>query len=549
MSTSVSNLRERPSAHYYLHNFNSALRWLLERYRDLLSDGEQSFIEEFNALPRPSQALLVRLIMRKAQHFRATKIRYPEIDSLERAVGPLISLQWIDPRPLLQVADVFRLARRAEIAEIFPEAPRGIPKSDLLELLKDVHPEPRCFEDWRGSVAERVYFVAIAPICTRLRLLFFGNFRQDWSEFVLADLGIFKYETVGFSQDSRAFQSRKDIEDFFALYECRRRLYEAAPLEDVLAQIPKMRLDHEWLESRREKLIFQIAREFERGGEREKALSLYFNCSHPGARLRAVRALETSGRAADAYQMAVDAAARPESAAEAQKLSRVVGRLERRLNLTPSGRLRPVRPERLDLIVPTPAAGGSVERAAREHLAKIDAPVYYVENALINSLFGLLCWEAIFAPVSGAFFHPFHVGPADLFSTTFRARRARQFDECLLRLTSDEYRTSIRDVYREKLGTQSPFVFWGILDEDLLETALACIPAPHLRACFERLLSNLRENRSGLPDLIQFWPAEARYRMIEVKGPGDRLQDNQQRWMHFCLEHGIPVAVCHVRWA
>jgi VRR-NUC domain len=36
---------------------------------------------------------------------------------------------------------------------------------------------------------------------------------------------------------------------------------------------------------------------------------------------------------------------------------------------------------------------------------------------------------------------------------------------------------------------------------------------------------------------------------IEVKGPGDRLQDNQQRWMEFCVEQNLPVTVCHVRWA
>ena len=48
---------------------------------------------------------------------------------------------------------------------------------------------------------------------------------------------------------------------------------------------------------------------------------------------------------------------------------------------------------------------------------------------------------------------------------------------------------------------------------------------------------------------VQFWPAERRYRLIEVKGPGDRLQDNQIRWLTFCVSHGIPVAVCHVRWS
>ena len=41
---------------------------------------------------------------------------------------------------------------------------------------------------------------------------------------------------------------------------------------------------------------------------------------------------------------------------------------------------------------------------------------------------------------------------------------------------------------------------------------------------------------------------EGRYRMIEVKGPGDRLQDNQKRWLAFCAEHGMPVEVCYVRW-
>ena len=107
----------------------------------------------------------------------------------------------------------------------------------------------------------------------------------------------------------------------------------------------------------------------------------------------------------------------------------------------------------------------------------------------------------------------------------------------------------MREVFRAKHGTQSPFVSWSQIGEDLLNLAFACIPAPHLHCLFERLLLNLRDNRSGLPDLIQFWPEEKRYRMIEVKGSGDRLQDNQQRWLQFCIESCIPVVVCHVRWA
>jgi hypothetical protein len=75
---------------------------------------------------------------------------------------------------------------------------------------------------------------------------------------------------------------------------------------------------------------------------------------------------------------------------------------------------------------------------------------------------------------------------------------------------------------------------------------LHCIPAAHLSSIFKRMLSDLERNSSGFPDLVQFYPNERRYRFIEVKGPGDRLQDHQRRWMKHFAEHEIPAAVCHV---
>ncbi|MES2350916.1 MAG: VRR-NUC domain-containing protein, partial [Pseudomonadota bacterium] len=34
-----------------------------------------------------------------------------------------------------------------------------------------------------------------------------------------------------------------------------------------------------------------------------------------------------------------------------------------------------------------------------------------------------------------------------------------------------------------------------------------------------------------------------------VKGPGDRLQDNQLRWIAYCAAHEMPVSVCYLQWA
>jgi hypothetical protein len=69
-----------------------------------------------------------------------------------------------------------------------------------------------------------------------------------------------------------------------------------------------------------------------------------------------------------------------------------------------------------------------------------------------------------------------------------------------------------------------------------------------LRLWFEWIVRDSHENRAGFPDLVQFWPTEARYRLIEVKGPGDKLQDNQRRLLEYCCAHHLPVSVCRVRW-
>jgi hypothetical protein len=205
-------------------------------------------------------------------------------------------------------------------------------------------------------------------------------------------------------------------------------------------------------------------------------------------------------------------------------------------------------PARIDLQLPFPQDDYVVEYVVRDHLHSADAPVFYVENALINSLFGLLCWPAIFKAIPGAFFHPFHRGPADLLAADFHARRADDFAACFAQLDSGDYRQTIRQTYASKFGLQSPFVFWSAMTADVLEMALVCIPTAHLKHSFARILFDIKANRNGFPDLIQFWPAEQRYHMIEVKGPGDRLQDNQKRWLDFCATHGMPVTVCYLAW-
>ncbi|ASW01127.1 VRR-NUC domain-containing protein [Paraburkholderia aromaticivorans] len=559
-----------PYAFYYLLNFERALAWLAQRYDDLFDAHEQAFVREFAALPQSSRALLVRMLMRKGTLFRASRLAYEEIGCPLQAVAPIAALGWVDTEPGLTLDDLFALTTRAELMEIFADAlalmpgAKSLRKPELLETVRafylderdgdSVAARPLCA--WHARSTDCVLHVAVAPLCERLRLMFFGNLQQEWSEFVLADLGVFQYEKVAFAPSSRAFQARVDVDVYLALHACREALEwlpggdaEVAAIDELVGAVGAIETSNPWLETRRAKLLFRIGHLCERRQNWPAALAVYEQCAWPGARHRRMRVLERSERFDDAFALASQAAAAPESEEEAQRIARMLVRLQRKRGL-PVARASAARPvERSTLVVPRPDALMPVEYVVRDHLTRETAPVHYVENALINSLFGLLCWEPVFAALPGAFFHPFQRGPADLHAPDFHARRAQQFAACLAQLDSGVYRETIWRHLHSKAGLQSPFVFWGLLSPELVALALDCLPAAHLKLWFERLLRDIRGNRSGLPDLIRFWPAERRYELIEVKGPGDRLQDNQIRWLAYCAQHGMPVRVLDVRWA
>jgi hypothetical protein len=593
-----------PDPFYYLENFRHVVAWVSTRHHDLLDTRERELIGKFQALPQPAQALLVRMVMRKGDLFRHSKLVYAEIGDIAEPAARLAAQGLIEVQPTLALDELFGLLRKDEPQAVFGPALRqafgsggafkSARKDVLLAQLQEKFPEPQPLAAWSADFGDTVYRLLHTDIYDRLRLMFFGNPYQDWSEFVLTDLGLLKYEPVEISTASRAFRQRADVDAYLHLHACRERLEAGEDPRSVLADIPggssiagscgsgfsltpapescavvpqgdffrgiRLKPDPQepaefpgvfanpWLEERRGKLLFAIGQELEREKDWSAALAVYQRSSWPEARLRAIRVLEQSARHEEAFALASAlerAAPRDE---ERQQLARTLPRLRRKLGLEKLPAATLIAPERRDLTL-EPVDGWSVEWCVREHLHEAHAPVFYVENALINSLFGLLCWRAVFAPRPGAFFHAFHYGPVDLHSPDFQARREPEFAECLGLLEAGGYREAILATWQEKYGTASPFVFWDALDEEVLALALDCIPPAHLRVLFTRLLADIKSNRSGFPDLIQFRPQEKRYLMLEVKGPGDRLQDNQIRWLDYCARHGIPVAVSHVTWA
>ena len=61
------------------------------------------------------------------------------------------------------------------------------------------------------------------------------------------------------------------------------------------------------------------------------------------------------------------------------------------------------------------------------------------------------------------------------------------------------------------------------------------------------MLRDLKQNCSGLPDLIIF--ENDAYRLLEIKGPGDKIQKNQERWFRYFARHAIPAELVNVEYA
>jgi hypothetical protein len=251
---------------YYLDNFHRVLEWISERYGDLLSDEERAFIATFCALPQASRALLVRMVMRKGSLFRASKLSYAEIGCPVEAARHLLPTGWIAADPVLTLDELFELLLKPEIGKVFGLSlhEKHARKGEQLAALRLQFADARAFSAWYRDAGDNVYRILVKPLCDRLRLIFFGNLRQDWTEFVLSDLGVFKYEQVEFSSASRGFRQRRDIDDYVLLHSCKERFEAGEPLENILASLPCSDFGNDWLNSRRERLLFQIAQHVEK---------------------------------------------------------------------------------------------------------------------------------------------------------------------------------------------------------------------------------------------------------------------------------------------
>lgn len=542
---------------YYLENARTLINWVLQLHSDLLTNTEQASLKTFLTAHIDAQALLIRMVMRTQTIYRASQLdHYQEIHTPStELLSTLAATGLIELEPAIELPELANLLNKDELLQVhnrlLPAIAKSASKQRIQTLLEQFYIESgvstettaRPLSSWLNSQTPSAK-LSCQGLFDRLRLMFFGNMRQSWSEFVVTELGYFNYEPVELTQNSRAFHQRKEVDQFLYLNQIAEQS-EQLTLEERIAAVSAIEPINDWIGGRYARLLFGLGQEAERAGNTHTALNLYQQSGLGDALIRELRVLERNTNPETVNARLMQGNARRLTPLHQLAIERIRGRNLKKLGqLSQSPKLRT--PEEFKLQVPKPDR--SVEMASVEALSTDTAPLAYVENCLINSLFGLLFWDALYAPVPGAFFHPFQSHPADLYRSAFVSKRPQQIKEAFDALDENRHRPIITQRYQQKRGITNAFIHWSVVTQDLLELALTLIPASHLKLIFERLLSDIRTHRSGFPDLIQFDLEQQTYRLIEIKGPGDRLQDNQKLWLDYFVEHQIPCSVCWVSW-
>ncbi len=524
---------------YYLENFFKLTQHATQWYSDLLSEDEHQWLSTFEQLSKPAQCLLVRLYSRKGCWFRSDKLNYAEIPAIHNALAELAQSALIELSPPLSHQELAaNLLTKPEILAIYPNLPKSLKKDALVERLCDNE------FDLHTALDFSVIRLNSAHMIDVLLTLFFANTHQDLSQFVLDDLGLHRFEQYQLSKERRFFDSRLQINRLIELSQLANLYWQSDRKEkanlDLLLKVMPEPVQHNYVDRKREHILNDIARDYERINELDVALVLFEQTTLPPSRERRARIYDKLNKDISFSDIVTEMLASPTDVSEWEVAQKLDQRVKRKLGQKIPRSTKPKCNEyRLELDL----SRQRVELATKEHFERSGWNVFYAENTMLNALLGLTFWDAIFAPIEGAFINAYQHRPLDLYHADFVSKRKELINSAFEELTSGNTKVLL-EKYENKFGISNPFVHWSLVSKELLEHALGTIPTTMLVELFKVQLSDLKLYRNGMPDLIVFKGEQ--FELIEVKGPGDKLQDNQWSWIKEFNRLGVPFSVCYV---
>ncbi|XP_038128827.1 fanconi-associated nuclease 1 [Cyprinodon tularosa] len=173
------------------------------------------------------------------------------------------------------------------------------------------------------------------------------------------------------------------------------------------------------------------------------------------------------------------------------------------------------------------------------------------EGSTFSTLFGLLMWDIIFMEgIPDVFRNPYQTCPLDFYTDCFYENRKEAIASrvgLLQEATVETLRDMLQDVWESQEGKVCSLVSWERFSSlQQAQSLVACLGGAFLGGVIDRMAKDYRHCRGGLPDLVVWNTSNNTYKLVEVKGPNDRLSQKQQIWLDELQKLGADVEVCHV---
>ncbi|XP_076887017.1 fanconi-associated nuclease 1 homolog [Bidens hawaiensis] len=171
------------------------------------------------------------------------------------------------------------------------------------------------------------------------------------------------------------------------------------------------------------------------------------------------------------------------------------------------------------------------------------------ESGIWLTVFGLLMWDAIFSDVPNVFLTRFQTSPLDLDTDYFYESRKNIIEPLLSKIQEGMAEEILITSWESHFGTSCRGVNWNRHSLTELRAVVTCIGSGCMATICRHLAQDYRSWSSGMPDLL-LWRFHSDYsgeaKLAEVKGPRDRLSEQQRAWLLFFMDSGFNAEVCRV---
>jgi hypothetical protein len=207
------------------------------------------------------------------------------------------------------------------------------------------------------------------------------------------------------------------------------------------------------------------------------------------------------------------------------------------------------------------------EETAIQYYQEQGYKAIWSENNYWWDLLGLLFWDVIFAKVNGAvavsnggieevlyvdspkfnelFKWTINTNgmPADFFTINFYKNREALINNRVKELLDSNIELLLDQSYKNNYGKNFRMIEkWDKFTLEELKVISRKLSNDIIVKILERIIKNITDNRSGLPDLIVF--NDSNFFMVEVKSEKDKISEQQKNWHDFLFHLGIRVQIC-----